>query len=38
MKVCVDVDYGASSVTTACVGFDAWQDADAVLAGVGLRF
>lgn len=29
MKVCVDVDYGESAVTTACVGFTEWDDADA---------
>jgi deoxyribonuclease V len=28
---CVDVDYGTTSVTTACVGFDAWTDAAARL-------
>lgn len=27
MIACLDVDYQATSVTAACVGFDAWSDA-----------
>ena len=30
MIVCLDVDYRAASVVTACVGFTAWTDATAV--------
>ena len=31
MLCCLDVDYGAAGVTTACVGFAAWTDAVATI-------